>query len=83
MDIYQEPCHDRCKGLIILETYTTLKKEELKLPSFLDIEREVTDSKDFSMYTLSKKEETTEEMKERLRKSSTEPALSSIPNGHA
>ena len=23
MDIYQEPCPERCKGLVILETYTT------------------------------------------------------------
>ena len=24
LDIYKEPCHPRCKGLMLLETYTTL-----------------------------------------------------------
>ena len=25
MDIYKEPCHPRSQGLILLESYTTLK----------------------------------------------------------
>jgi hypothetical protein len=57
MDIYQEPCHPRCKGLIILETYTTLKGDDLQLPEFLDIIKEVTDDPTYSMYNLSRREE--------------------------
>merc|ERR1711970_508390 len=30
LDIYKDPCHPRCKGLVLLETYTTLKQEEFK-----------------------------------------------------
>ena len=39
LDIYKEPCHERCSGLMLLETYTTLSAEELKqrLPDFLNI----------------------------------------------
>lgn len=39
LDIYKEPCHERCMGLMLLETYTTLDAEELKqrLPDFLNI----------------------------------------------
>ncbi len=46
----------RCEGLILLETYTTMKGEDLKLPSFLDIDKEVTDDRSYSMYNLSKRE---------------------------
>ena len=37
LDIYRSPCHSRCKGLILLETFTTLADEELiaSLPPFL------------------------------------------------
>jgi len=54
MDIYQEPCPQRCKGLVMLETYTSLKGSDFKLPDFLDIVREVTDDPAYSMYNLSK-----------------------------
>ena len=56
MDIYQEPCHPRCRGLIILETHTTHKGDDLKLPDFLEVVKEVTDDKDYSMYALSKRD---------------------------
>ena len=46
----------RCEGLILLETYTTAKGEDLKLPSFLDIAKEVTDDTGYSMYNLSKRD---------------------------
>lgn len=42
--------------MIILETYTTQKGGELKLPEFLDIAKEVTDNSEYSMYNLSKKD---------------------------
>ncbi|XP_038059692.1 TRPL translocation defect protein 14-like [Patiria miniata] len=54
MDIYREPPNDRCKGLILLETYTTLPGNELPLPDFLKISKEVTGDKNYSMYNLSK-----------------------------
>ena len=49
----------RCKGLILLETYTTLSSDEIKkrLPSFLQIVREVTGRPEYSMYNLSLKDE--------------------------
>lgn len=59
MDIYKVPCNNRCHGLVLLEAYTTLSGQQLqpKLPSFLTIEREVTDEPDYSMYNLSMKGE--------------------------
>ncbi|ENN75597.1 hypothetical protein YQE_07844, partial [Dendroctonus ponderosae] len=48
-----------CRGLILLETYSTLDDARLqrKLPTFLTIEREVTGSADYSMYNLSLRED--------------------------
>lgn len=40
--------------MIILETYTTLKGGDLKLPDFLDIVEEVTKDPKYSMYNLSR-----------------------------
>uniref|UniRef100_T1ILT8 Uncharacterized protein n=1 Tax=Strigamia maritima TaxID=126957 RepID=T1ILT8_STRMM len=59
LDIYREPCPDRCKGLVLLETYTTLQGGELmeRLPNFLEIKKEVTNDPAYSMYNLSLKEE--------------------------
>lgn len=59
LDIYQKPCHKRCEGLILLETYTTLPSEELqrRLPSFLQIESDVTGRPDYSMFNLSLRDE--------------------------
>lgn len=59
LDIYQEPGHPRCKGLMLLETYTSLASEELRkiMPKFLKVEREVTGVPEFSMFNLSLKEE--------------------------
>uniref|UniRef100_K1QHJ3 NadR/Ttd14 AAA domain-containing protein n=1 Tax=Magallana gigas TaxID=29159 RepID=K1QHJ3_MAGGI len=56
LDIYKEPSPERCKGLILLETYTALKGDDLPLPDFLEIEREVTGLTEYSMYNLSLKE---------------------------
>ena len=46
----------RCKGLRILETYTTIKQGDLELPDFLDIAKEVTGDPSYSMFHLSLKE---------------------------
>jgi len=57
LDIYKDPCHDRCKGMMLLETYTTLSRDELKerLPEFLTLGPEVTGEPAFSMYNLTLK----------------------------
>ncbi|KAK0093862.1 hypothetical protein PV326_012448 [Microctonus aethiopoides] len=59
LDIYREPGHPRCRGLMLLETYTALSGEELKniLPHFLSIEKDVTGNPDYSMFNLSLREE--------------------------
>lgn len=59
LDIYQEPSHPRCRGLMLLETYTSLEGEYLKrsLPKFLNIVKEVTGDPSYSMYNLSLKED--------------------------
>lgn len=59
LDIYQDPSHPRCKGLMLLETYTSLDGVSLKniLPKFLNIVKEVTGCPDYSMYNLSLKED--------------------------
>ncbi|KAF0752984.1 TRPL translocation defect protein 14-like [Aphis craccivora] len=55
LDIYRKPCHKRCKGLILLETHSVLKDQELldRLPKFLDIEADVTGNAAYSMFNLS------------------------------
>ncbi|XP_053677110.1 TRPL translocation defect protein 14 [Anopheles nili] len=59
MDIYKEPSHPRCKGLILLETYTSLTGDKLQaiLPKFLNIVKEVTGQPDYSMFNLSLRED--------------------------
>lgn len=50
---------DRCKGLILLETYSSLSSNVLKstLPKFLHIVKEVTGDPNYSMFNLSLKED--------------------------
>ena len=59
LDIYKEPCHPRCKGLMLLETYTTLSHQEFneRLPKFLNVDQQVTGDPAFSMFNLSLREE--------------------------
>lgn len=59
LDMYKEPCHPRCKGLMFLETYTTLEPVDLikTLPTFLNIDNEVTGDAAFSMFNLSLRDE--------------------------
>jgi len=56
LDIYKEPCHPRCKGLLILETYTTNTSHSMETPDFLDNVKEVTGDPLFSMFHLSRKD---------------------------
>ena len=46
-------CQYRCCGLLLLETYTTKVGEALKLPDFLEFEKEVTNDSEYSMFQLS------------------------------
>lgn len=61
LDIYKEPCHPRCQGLILLETYSPLKGRSLQntLPQFLTIVEEVTGNPSYSMFNLSLHEDWT------------------------
>ena len=49
----------RCRGLILLESYTVDSSTEFvdKLPSFLNVLREVTGDPQYSMYNLALKDE--------------------------
>jgi len=68
-----ERCLCRCKGLMILETFTTLTGDELLLPSFLEISKEVTGDPAYSMYYLSLNDP---------RVPTTKPATAVITNGY-
>ncbi|XP_064612179.1 TRPL translocation defect protein 14-like [Liolophura sinensis] len=68
LDLYEEPCHPRCKGLLLLETYTTLKGDALQLPSFLEVKKEVTNDPAYSMFNLSLKEDSDATLHEDLLK---------------
>ncbi|XP_067630004.1 TRPL translocation defect protein 14 [Eurosta solidaginis] len=59
LDIYKEPSHPRCKGLILLETYTSHTGDALKnyMPKFLNIVKEVTGDPAYSMFNLSLRED--------------------------
>ncbi|KAL1132351.1 hypothetical protein AAG570_010307 [Ranatra chinensis] len=61
LDSYKQPCHPRCCGLILLETYSALEEEQLEkcLPAFLTLEGEVTGNPAYSMFNLSLREEWT------------------------
>ncbi|RVE54786.1 hypothetical protein evm_000553 [Chilo suppressalis] len=60
LDIYKQPTHPRCRGLILLETYSAAYDQDTllaSLPKFLTIEKEVTGDPAYSMYNLSLKED--------------------------
>lgn len=59
LDFYRPPCPKRCEDFIILETYTA-KTDDLELPDFLEVEKEITMDKAYSMFNLSKKNESDE-----------------------
>lgn len=52
LDVYRQPSNERCKDLIILETFTTKEGDDLVLPDFVEVVKEVTDDKEYSMYNL-------------------------------
>lgn len=53
MDTYEEPCNPRCRGLAILSTHSI--EDDLLLPDFLKIEKEITNDPEYSMFNLSSK----------------------------
>lgn len=59
LDIYVPPLPETCCGktLMILETYTTKPSfsNEPELPDFMNVVKEITGNKEYSMYNLSKK----------------------------
>ncbi|XP_026501676.1 TRPL translocation defect protein 14 isoform X2 [Vanessa tameamea] len=60
LDIYRQPTHPRCRGLVLLETYSAAYDQDAllaSLPKFLTIEKEVTGDPAYSMYNLSLKED--------------------------
>jgi len=59
LDIYRDPCHPRCKDMMLLETFTTVASDDVinSLPPFLKICKEVTGDPAFSMYNLALKSE--------------------------
>ena len=50
-------CCCRCKGLMLLETFTANDRDSVMLPDFITVEREVTGDPSYSMFNLSLKEE--------------------------
>ena len=48
---------DRCKGLMLLETFTAKEGDSVTLPDLLVVLREVTGDPAFSMFNLSLKDE--------------------------
>nr|CAD7412046.1 unnamed protein product [Timema cristinae] len=85
LDIYREPSHPRCKGLILLETYSSAEDDQLKksLPLFLAIEKEVTGNPQYSMFNLSLREEwtTTSKFCHALQSAEEEGNVASKLNG--
>ena len=55
LDIYEEPCNPRCRGLILLSIRSP--DPQPFLPQFIKIEREVTNEEAYSMFNLSSKKE--------------------------
>lgn len=51
LDIYEEPCNPCCRGLAILTTHCM--DQDLLLPNFIEIQKEITDDPFFSMFNLS------------------------------
>ena len=52
---FRDPCHPRCRGLLLLETFTTeLSAADVinRLPPFLNAYKDVTGDPAFSMYNL-------------------------------
>jgi len=52
LDIYESPL----AGLMLLETYSAMGAEELSLPPFLEIQKNITGDPRYSMYNLSRKD---------------------------
>jgi hypothetical protein len=56
LDMYEEPCNPMCRGLSILTTHSL--EQDLVLPDFFKIEKEITNDPVYSMFNLSLKKGT-------------------------
>lgn len=87
LDIYRQPSHPRCRGLVLLETYSAIHDQDTllaSLPKFLVIEKEVTGDPAYSMYNLSLKEDWKNSKKYYTGGESSSHAHPHIPtNGHS
>jgi len=74
LDIYRAPCHSRCQGLILLETFTTSGDDEVihSLPPFLRVMKNVTGDPAFSMYNLSLRSDWTDSVEQFCHKLSSD-----------
>jgi len=84
LDVYLEPCQSKCRGLILLETYTVDNSPDFvnKLPSFLNVLREVTGDQQYSMYNLALKDEGQEirDIRRRIKSEGGPQALANVRN---
>jgi len=84
LDVYLEPCQSKCRGLILLETYTVDNTPDFvnKLPSFLNVLREVTGDQQYSMYNLALKDEGQEirDIRRRIKSEGGPQALANVRN---
>jgi len=55
IDFYEEPCAPSCRGLIILSTRTSHLDLDTSMPPFLEIDKEITEESNYSMFNLSMK----------------------------
>jgi len=82
LDVYLEPCQTKCRGLILLESYTVDSSTEFvdKLPSFLNVLREVTGDPQYSMYNLALKDEGQEirDIRRRIKSEGGPQALANL-----
>lgn len=62
--------HTRCKGLMILETFTTEDSNTIDTPPFITMDMEITDQPLYSMYNLSRKDYHPTEVKAGVTRSS-------------
>merc|ERR1711997_1197172 len=88
LDIYRAPCHSRCQGLVLLETFTTVPDVELmaSLPPFLRVKRNTTGDPAFSMYNLSLRSDwadSADQFCHRLQLSSDEEAVYDVKKASA
>jgi CYTH domain-containing protein len=64
LDLFLQPMPQGFNSLTILETYTTNFTNDFRLPTFLKIEKEITNDQRYSLFTLSVKKDGTRSARE-------------------